>query len=102
MSIIPATMGARQVADMADDDFDRLVVEPGRRMVAEMLEACREMSRSNQLFLDERYPGMTMEDARRTWTSDEIRDAKRAEYAKWSAARETSSATRHEDAAAQG
>lgn len=83
MGIIPSNLGDRQLMDMPDADFDRLVVGPGERMCAEILRHNAAWKAENQAFLDERYGGITIEDARLRWVTDEEQGAIQREYREW-------------------
>ena len=87
MGIIPGAMADARLRNMDDADFERLVVAPGERFCAEMLRIARDWKAENDAFLAERHPGMTIEAARRRWTTDAERDAVQAEYRAWKAGR---------------
>lgn len=83
MSLIPKCMSTDQVVAMSDADFERLVVAPGERMCAQVLRENAIWREENKAFLDERYDGITIEEARLRWVTDAERDAVQKEYAAW-------------------
>jgi len=83
MGIIPRCISDKQLMDMPDADFDRLVVSPGERLCAEILRQNAAWKAENQAFLDERYQGITIEEARLRWVTDEEQGAIQREYREW-------------------
>lgn len=88
MGVIPAGMSDRQLLNMTEADLERLVVAPGERMCAEILQIAARWRAENEAFFAERHPGMTMDDARRRWTTDAERGAVQREYRAWRDARD--------------